>query len=130
MDAYLRRNMVANEIEKEVAQNKLMTKKPRPFKLIRGLAVVRPTRYEYLDNDPAGNSRLDTKKNLTLLMDSSDDEEAADNNQGDRNGKDGHGHGHGVSRNEGMRDRMSKTMPIFRQSTDDVVRSSHETNRI
>lgn len=116
--------MVANEIEKEVAQNKLMTKKPRPFKLIRGLAVVRPTRYEYLDNDPAGNSRLDTKKNLTLLMDSSDEE-------ADINNQDVADNGGSVSRNKGMRDQMSKTMPItIRQSTDDVVRSSHETNRI
>ena len=36
---------------------KLKSKKPRPFKLIRGLAVVRPERYEYLDNDPLGSSR-------------------------------------------------------------------------
>ena len=33
-----------------------MDKKPRPFKLIRGLAVVRPGKTEYLDNDPLGKS--------------------------------------------------------------------------
>ena len=34
-----------------------MLRKPRPFKLKNGLAVVRPTRYEYLDGNPGGNSR-------------------------------------------------------------------------
>ena len=34
-----------------------MLKKPRPFKIIRGLAVVRPNKFEYLDNDPLGDSR-------------------------------------------------------------------------
>lgn len=34
-----------------------MAKKPRPFKIIRGLAVVRPEKYDYLDGDPLGSSR-------------------------------------------------------------------------
>ena len=57
IEAYLRRNMVQDEIQKEIAMEKLMQKKPRPFKLIRGLAVVRPGKCEYLDGDPLGTSR-------------------------------------------------------------------------
>lgn len=57
IEAYLRRNMVQDEIQKEIAMEKLMQKKPRPFKLIRGLAVVRPGKFEYLDGDPLGTSR-------------------------------------------------------------------------
>ena len=57
IDAYMRRNMVQDEIEQEIALEKLKSRKPRPFKLIRGLAVVRPDKFEYLDNDPLGSSR-------------------------------------------------------------------------
>ena len=70
--AYMRRNMVAGEVAKEVALAKLMEKKPRPFKLIKGLAIVRPNKFEYLDNDPLGASPK--KKKKYALTESSDED--------------------------------------------------------
>ena len=61
--------MVQAEVKKEVALAKLIAKKPRPFKLIRGLAVVRPGKTEYLDNDPLGKS----PNKLRTLSESSGD---------------------------------------------------------
>ena len=58
---------------------KLLAKKPRPFKLIRGLAVVRPTKTEYLDNDPLGSSP--TRRGKRALTETSSDAEIEEGDQ-------------------------------------------------
>ena len=52
IEAYQRRNLVATEVQKEQALAKLLEKKPRPGKIIKGEAVVRRSRVEYLDGWP------------------------------------------------------------------------------
>ena len=73
IDAYMRRNMVQQEIMEELALEKLKKKKPRPHKLIKGLAIVRPNMFEYLDNDPAGLIEKEARQRA-LAADSSDEE--------------------------------------------------------
>ena len=41
IEAYQRRNLVATEVQKEQALAKMLEKKPRPGKIIKGEAVVR-----------------------------------------------------------------------------------------
>ena len=52
IEAYQRRNLVATEIQKELALAKMLERKPRPGKIIRGEAVVRQSRVVYLDGWP------------------------------------------------------------------------------
>ena len=73
IDAYMRRNMVQQEIMEELALEKLKKKKPRPHKLIKGLAIVRPNKFEYLDNDPGGLIEKEARQRA-LAADSSDEE--------------------------------------------------------
>ena len=62
IDIYMRRNMVSMEIKQELAETKLLLRKPRPHKLIKGEASVSAERkYIYHDNDP-----LDLKKKQKL----------------------------------------------------------------
>jgi len=52
IEAFLRRHMVGSELREELELAKLLAKKPRPSKIMKGLAVVRPTRYEYRGGEP------------------------------------------------------------------------------
>ena len=72
IEAFLRRNMVKTELKEEVALQRMLEKKPRPFEMIQGLAFIRPKRTEY---KPGYRKNLKKLKNanrssLALVSDS------------------------------------------------------------